>query len=105
VLTGVVDLPGLLAAPGGSRPRYVADDLRALLHPQPEVALDGDTARCGPATVRLQDGRLVLDGDADDVLGRVAALRAACALAWRAVDDGAAVPQAEGLAATAERGA
>jgi hypothetical protein len=36
------------------------------------------------------------DDDAG-VPGQVAALRAGCALAWQAVDDGGAVPSLEGL--------
>jgi HAD superfamily hydrolase (TIGR01450 family) len=107
VLTGVVDVPGLLAAPSGSRPTYVAEDLRALLHPQPEVALDGAVARCGPATARREDDRLVVELADDDVPGRTAALRAVCALVWRDVDGGSTVPEVEGLrlGATAGRGA
>ena len=47
------------------------------------------TARCGPATARAVDGRLVLDG-ADPVTtdGRVAATWAAAHVAWQAQDAG-----------------
>ena len=98
VLTGVVDLPALLAAPAGSRPAYVATDLRGLLHAQPAVELDGDRARCGAATAQ-RDGDVVRVTPAADagVPGQVAALRAGCALAWQAVVDGGAVPSLEGL--------
>ena len=98
VLTGVVDLPGLLAAPVGSRPAFVASDLRALLCAQPAVDVDGSVARCGPASAELEDGVVhVTTGTDDEVLGQVAALRAVCALAWQAVDDGGAVPATAGL--------
>lgn len=99
VLTGVVDLPGLLAAPVGSRPAFVAPDLRALLCAQPAVELEGSGARCGPVRAELTGDvvRVTVPDDAE-VLGGVAALRCACALAWRAVDGGAAVPRVEGLA-------
>ena len=81
VLTGVVDLPALLAAPDGSRPTYVADDLRALLQPQPPVALEPARAVCGQAEAVLDDGAVRLVRGAG-----VEALRAQCALAWAATD-------------------
>jgi len=80
VLTGVVDRPGLLRAPAGSRPTYVASDLRALTQAQPEVVVDGPVARCGAASACEQDGVLTVTGDGDD------ALRAEAALAWAYAD-------------------
>lgn len=80
VLTGVVDRPALLRAPAGSRPTYVAHDLRALARPQPEVVVDGDAARCGDAVARYADGVVTVTGDGDD------ALRAEAALAWACAD-------------------
>ncbi len=53
VLTGVVDRAALLAAPRGSRPTYVASDLRGLLQPHPPAEVDGDTAGCGAAEAVL----------------------------------------------------
>jgi glycerol-1-phosphatase len=90
VLTGVVDVPALLSAPAGSRPAYVAADLRALHLPHLPVEVDGEKARCGAASVRLdEDGLLrAVDDPPDDVAGALAALRAACALAWAAADRG-----------------
>ena len=82
VLTGVTDVAGLLAAPAGSRPTYVGRDLRGLLVPQPEVEVEGETARCGASTASATGG--VLRGDATDDDG----LRALAALAWRLADDG-----------------
>ncbi|TAL21544.1 MAG: HAD-IIA family hydrolase [Frankiales bacterium] len=82
VLTGVTDVAGLLAAPAGSRPTYVGRDLRALLHPQPEVKVEGETAHCGASTATAAAG--VLRGDP----GRDDGLRALAALAWRLADAG-----------------
>jgi hypothetical protein len=99
VLTGVIDLPALLAAPAGSRPSYVAADLRGLLHPQPDVVVDGDTARCGAATAHRSGDVVTVEpaAAADAMAHGVAALRAVCALAWAAVDRGGVVPAVEGL--------
>lgn len=96
VLTGVVDVPALLAAPRGSRPTYVATDLRGLLLEQPAVTVDGHRAMCGEA-VAARDGERVLvavggaaaqpvaeavDAARDDPAASRDVLRAACALAW-----------------------
>ncbi len=82
VLTGVVDRPALLRAPAGSRPTYVAGDLRGLALAQPEVVVETDAARCGEAVARYDDGVLTVRGDGDD------ALRAEVALAWACADAG-----------------
>jgi glycerol 3-phosphatase-2 len=96
VLTGVADVAALLGAPVGTRPSYVAPDLRGLLRPQPPVQCDADTARCGRATaVRRGDALEVTDDGPDD---GIASLRAACALAWAGLDHGAPVTQVVGLA-------
>lgn len=92
VLTGVVDVPALLAAADGTRPSYVAEDLRALLEPQPAVQSDGDRATCGHARAAWDGATLRVDG------GRTtAALRAACALAWAAADAGRPLEGVVGL--------
>lgn len=83
VLTGVVDRAQLLAAPPGSRPTYVAADLRALLRPQPPVVLTGDRARCGEAVATRTAAGVDVEGSG------VEALRAACALSWALADAGA----------------
>lgn len=80
VMTGVTDRAALLAAPSGSRPTYVASDLRGLLHPHPEVEVLGSTARCRAAVATWQQGRVVVDGQGDD------ALRAEAALCWAVAD-------------------
>jgi len=82
VLTGVVDAAELLAASPGSRPTYVAPDLRGLLQPQPPVQLTEGGARCGHAAATVAAGRLTVTGTGVD------ALRAACAIAWAAADAG-----------------
>jgi len=97
VLTGVVDLAALLTAPRGSRPSYVAHDLRALGRPQLPVQISGARATCGGWTAVATDGAVVADGSGqpDD------ALRAACAAAWAAADAGTPVRAASGLPAPA----
>ena len=83
VMTGVTDREALLAAPPGSRPTYLAADLRGLLEAQPEVEVDADVARCRGAVATWQGGRVVVEGRGDD------ALRAEAALCWALTDAGA----------------
>lgn len=80
VLTGVTDREALLSAPVGSRPTYVASDLRALAEPQPAVEVAESTARCRDAHARVVDGRVQVSGGGDD------ALRAEAALTWALAD-------------------
>ncbi len=87
VLTGVVDRDALLTAPRGSRPSYVAADLRSLLRPQRPVAGDEHEAVCGRARARWDRGQLVVEPAAVAPLSDDA-LRAACALAWSRADAG-----------------
>ncbi len=82
VLTGVETPASLLAAPAGSRPTYLASDLRGLVEPHPEVVVSHQVARCRGATATCVDGRVVVAGDGDD------ALRAQVALAWASADAG-----------------
>ncbi|MCW2608172.1 MAG: haloacid dehalogenase [Frankiales bacterium] len=90
VLTGVVDREALLRAPAGSRPTYVAPDLRGLLCAHRPVVVGGDEASCGGASARLEDGEVRVRPAGDDVDAEVDALRAACALAWALADRQAA---------------
>lgn len=85
VLTGVTGVRGLLGAPRGSRPTYVAPDLLGLLQPHPQVEVDGETARCGDGKASCVRG--VLEGDPHS-LGN---LRALAALAWALADRGVEV--------------
>ncbi|MCU1591729.1 MAG: haloacid dehalogenase [Frankiales bacterium] len=91
VLTGVVGVSALLAAPAGMRPTYVAPDLRGLLAPQPRVELAESRARCDDASASYDDGEIRVSGDG------VAALRAACALAWQCADAGLPAEHVVGL--------
>ncbi|MGK5733358.1 HAD-IIA family hydrolase [Streptomyces sp. URMC 124] len=85
VLTGVTTAAQLVAARPEHRPTYVAEDLRGLLAPQPEVAAVSDGGfRCGGWTASVDGGALALAGDGEAVDG----LRAVCAAAWSAAGDG-----------------
>jgi glycerol 3-phosphatase-2 len=102
VLTGSHGAAELLAAEPGSRPTYLGYDVGALLRPTPDVELTEDVARCGPATARAVDGRLVLEGDALSTTdGRVAATWAAAHLAWQAQDAGHPLDVGDALPALA----
>ena len=91
VLTGVAGVHDALTAADGTRPTYVAWDLRGIAAPQPDVELEGLRARCDGSTASYAEGRLVVTG------GGVGALRAACALAWQCADEGRAVAGVDGL--------
>ncbi|MEH0827278.1 HAD hydrolase-like protein, partial [Micromonospora sp. CPCC 205714] len=79
VLTGVSDVPELLAAPEPRRPTYVAMDLAGLFDPAAVVAVPGGTDVGGWSAARV-DGGLELRG-----AGRpLDALAALCAAAWSA---------------------
>ncbi|MFC5148466.1 HAD-IIA family hydrolase [Streptomyces aureoversilis] len=84
VLTGVTTAAQLVAARPEHRPTYVAEDLRGLLVPQPEVVPVGDGFRCGGWTASADGDALVLAGEGEPVDG----LRALCAAAWTAAGDG-----------------
>jgi ribonucleotide monophosphatase NagD (HAD superfamily) len=92
VLTGVVEPRDVLNAPSGRRPSFLGADLRALLSPAPDVVIDGTSATCGTWCCEVSDGRLRWSpsgtaeaSNSDDGLD---ALRAACAAAWAARDEG-----------------
>ena len=84
VLTGVSTARDDVLAVPGQRPHYIGADLRALLeaHPAPEPE-DGWWV-CRGAAARVADGRLELR-PADVPVDLV---RAACAAAWDAADEG-----------------
>lgn len=83
VLTGVTGLPELVAAVPEQRPTYVAPDLAALARPQPAPEVDDETARLGGWTVRVDDGRLRVEGE-----GSAADWwRAVAVAAWRHLDE------------------
>lgn len=87
VLTGVADRAAVLAAPRGSRPTYLARDLRGLLVAHPGVVVDGAQARCRDAHAAYDGHVLRLSAEDDD------ALRAGCALAWVRADEGRPVDE------------
>ncbi|MGR6318743.1 HAD-IIA family hydrolase [Micromonospora soli] len=77
VLTGVSDVPELLAAPVARRPTYVSVDLTGLFDPAAVVPLPG-APDGGGWSATATDGGLLLDG-----AGRpLDALAALCAAAW-----------------------
>jgi HAD superfamily hydrolase (TIGR01450 family) len=90
VLTGVSSARDDVLAVPGERPHLIGADLRSLLvaHPAPQRAAEGWwTVR--DASARVVDGRLELGRASDtSVEGQVDVVRAACAAAWTAVDDG-----------------
>ena len=90
VLTGVSSArDDVLAAPG-MRPHLIGADLRALLvpHPCPQPAAEGWWA-CRGAAARVNEGTLELSAAPDDEPeGRLDLVRASCAAAWAAADDG-----------------
>lgn len=96
VLTGVTDVPQLLAAVPEHRPTYVDRDLRGLLVGQPEVVADADGGFvCGDWRASVSAGALVLDGPDGRAEGRMDGVRALCGAAWSAADADGAVPDAE----------
>ncbi|MFJ8582679.1 HAD-IIA family hydrolase [Micromonospora sp. NPDC093277] len=82
VLTGVSDVPELLAAAEPRRPTYVSIDLAGLFDPAAVVRVPG-TPDAGGWSVTATDGGLDLDG-----AGRpLDALAALCAVAWSSEAD------------------
>ncbi|MEV4492999.1 HAD-IIA family hydrolase [Micromonospora coxensis] len=94
VLTGVSDVPELLAAPEARRPTYVAEDLAGLFDPAAVVAVPGKPELAGWSAA-LVDGAVELGG-----AGRpLDALAALCAAAW----SGEAVSRVRPVTPEAER--
>ncbi|MDP9822907.1 HAD superfamily hydrolase (TIGR01450 family) [Nocardioides massiliensis] len=94
VLTGVMDLPTLVAAVPAERPDHLALDLRGLLEDQPAVAPDADGAvRHEGWTVCVVDGSVRVDGrgDVQDWW------RAVAVAAWAHLDAHGAVAGVAGL--------
>ncbi|WP_062522051.1 HAD-IIA family hydrolase [Demequina silvatica] len=83
VLTGVNTARDALLAVPGERPAFIGADLSTLadVHPAPRLA--EHWWHVGDARARVTEGRLLVDGG--DTLDRV---RAACAAAWDAADNG-----------------
>ncbi|MCC2314623.1 HAD-IIA family hydrolase [Cellulomonas xiejunii] len=85
VLTGVSTARDAVLALPGERPHYLGQDLRALLVPHPVPVRDGGWWTCRGAAARVDAGALELQGAPADPVDLV---RAACAAAWDAVDQG-----------------
>lgn len=85
VLTGVTDVPQLLAAVPEHRPTYVDADLRGLLTRQPQVVGVHGGHVCGGWSAEARGGELVLDGEGPALDG----VRALCAAAWTEAGAGA----------------
>lgn len=84
VLTGVTDPRMLMLAPQSLRPTYISPDLRGLntAHEQPHV-VEETMVVCGHAQASLDNMTIsVSDPSHPD------ALRAACALTWKLMDEG-----------------
>jgi HAD superfamily hydrolase (TIGR01450 family) len=94
VITGVSSARDAVLAEPSFRPDLVGADLRALLvpHPVPEPSGDGWWA-CRGAAARVRDEALELS-PGDGAEGPIDLVRAACAAAWAAVDDGAGLDPA-----------
>ncbi|TDB74444.1 HAD-IIA family hydrolase [Micromonospora sp. KC723] len=93
VLTGVSDVPELLAAPPRRRPTYVAKDLAGLFDPVAVVAVPGKPEAGGWSTT-VTGGGLELRGEGSPL----DALAVLCAAAWSAdptADVRAGTPQAQ----------
>jgi hypothetical protein len=89
VFTGVVEPRDALRAPVGRRPSHLGADLRALQVAAPEVVVDGRGATCGGWCCELVDQVLRWSSTGDDPSeDGLDGLRAACAVAWAAADDG-----------------
>lgn len=88
VLTGVTDLPALVAASSAQRPDLLSRDLAGLTSPHPAAA-DG---HCADAHTEIVDGRLeVRAGSGFDVV------RAGVTAAWQFVDAGGDPPDVQAL--------
>lgn len=99
VLTGVDNPRTVTLAPARRRPTYLAEDLRALLRPYPEVTVTGDGAACGGWTAAAgQAGTVTLAGQGPAIDG----LRALAAAAWAAHDSRGALDHAQVAAALSQ---
>jgi glycerol-1-phosphatase len=90
VLTGVTSGLDLLSAPPRCRPTYLTADLSGLLESQPQVEVDGSTARCQSCSVRQTADDVEISGAGPEI----DTLRALLALVWSQRDMGADSPGA-----------
>lgn len=74
VLTGVSTLDDALHAVPAQRPTWVLPDMSTLADPCPADVVDGDRARCGAVSARVQGQDIVVDGAPEDPRSARAAL-------------------------------
>ena len=94
VLTGVTGAAGMVRAPVGLRPTYVAEDLRALALPRSAVLVGAGVRRVAGWEAGVRDRRLWLERPSDPAADRLDGLRAVCGAVWE-LDDPAAVDGVE----------
>lgn len=80
VLTGVDTRESILAARTDERPRFILATLDDFFRPYPEAVADDGAWRVGASSARVEDGRLRIAGDPEDL----DSWRAACAAWWDA---------------------
>ena len=98
VLTGVTDVPALLAAPKGRRPTHVGVDLRALLEPGTGPEVSDGVATAGGWRLEVVDGTVqVLSAGSRPADG----FHALASLAWQAADRGGPLDVAAAAAVSA----
>jgi HAD superfamily hydrolase (TIGR01450 family) len=95
VMTGVTTIEELASLPASARPTYIGADLGCLDLPVSDADVDGDRARVGGWTARVEHRRLLVTGDGD----RHDWWRAAAAALWAHLDTtGAAADPADAVA-------
>lgn len=82
VFTGVSSPADAVLAPKNQRPTFVGETLECLAEPHPAPRREGSRWFVGVASASVEGRRLVVSGTGID------AVRAACAAAWAAADDG-----------------
>jgi HAD superfamily hydrolase (TIGR01450 family) len=83
VLTGVSTAADAVLAAREERPSFLGEDLGCLAHPHPAPVREGDVWIVGDNRAKVEGSRLVLEGPSG-----IDRLRAACAAAWTAADEG-----------------
>lgn len=82
VFTGVHGKADLVAAPAHQRPTTIAWDLADLFEPARVARHEGEAVACGRASVRIEQGRAVLDGPLETRAQQLDALWALATAVW-----------------------